>query len=236
MMLRALDMLVRPQVSEFVHLNALRMGRTQLLTGAAAAARVFIGSYEQALVTGNAAPLTQLRSNGCLECRLHDHLVAELLRGQQCGAVEEMAAVLTQQRRHIEDATPVLESTTLIVGCHRDGFDGVDRQRLAIGSHLEIVGQPLTGGAGLWRQGVQQRLLRQHGCSVQCVVVFDAGADGPEILPQRYTFEASVPGDSLIDESSASEPEEVEILLVDMNRMLDGNRFWATAEEVTLFG
>merc|ERR1719401_555923 len=101
-MVRALDMLVRPQVSEFVHMNALRMGRTQLLSGAAAAARVVIQCYGNALASGDDTQFARLHSAGCLDSRLHSHLAAEIHRGQRVGAIEEMTAVLTEQRRHIE--------------------------------------------------------------------------------------------------------------------------------------
>jgi hypothetical protein len=262
MFVRALDVLVRPQVSKFVHRWALRMHQAQLLEGAAVAARIVIGSFEQALATGDAAPLAELYALGCLETRLHDHLAAELQRAQEQqagGGVADIVNVASQQKRQIENATPSLETMTLVVGCQRDGFNGAARHRLAVGSHLEIVGQPRGGDAGLWRQKVQQDLLKRHGCTVHCAVTFGAAAAPPappvppaaagiaataavgagspaevqpQPPPQRYTFEACVSGVHLMDESRA---DELTFVLVDINGVLRGNRFWTTAEEVRPF-
>jgi len=226
-------------VSEFVLASALRMGRTQLLAGAAEASRVVLHSYSDAVSTGEIAPLRALHEAGSLDSRLYNHLSNEVCRGHEMGEAQRMANVVAEQMRHVE-CTPKLESLRLIVGCHREGFDGAGLSRLAIGSTIVVVGAP---DVWLWRQGVQQDLMREHGCSVHVQVKFDVGPSGSTTHAQLYTFEAAVGGAQLCGEDMFTVPMEseeaptsdVDFALVDLNGILDGNEFWRTAEEARGF-
>ena len=72
------------------------MIRPAVLAGAAAAARVVVASYGEALAAGDAAPLDELRASSCLDPRLHEHLATELRRGERAGpsAINEMTKTL----------------------------------------------------------------------------------------------------------------------------------------------
>jgi len=233
----AFDLAVRPMVHDFIYTSALRMSRRELLDGAAQAARVVAGQYQEAVGSGEVAPLRHLLESSSLDVRLHDHLCAEVRRGHEMGEASSMAETVAEQMRHLQEA-PVLESLLLVVGAQRAGFEGVGRHRLGVGSQMVIVGQPGQPGEGLWRQHAQVQLLQEHGCTVQMKLRFEAA--GPPTLPQLYTFEASRTGEDLLDEDPYSvpreaaegAPSEVSFSLVDMNGILRGSRFWATAARV----
>ena len=235
-MRRMLDLLAKPMVEDFVYLSALRMSQTEVLAGAAACTRVVIASYSDALSSGDVTPLRELNEAGSLDLRLYNHLAEEVLRGQEDGKVSSIA----KQMRYIEQAAPCVESTLLVIGCQRTGFNGFGRHRLDFGSNVVVVGEPFAGGKWLWWPGVQQELLRKYGCSVQVQIKFHVMGGSP----QRYTFEAPVSRDQLRGEDmftvpvkppDCCEPPDLEFTLVDLNACLDSNQFWTTAKEVQTF-
>jgi hypothetical protein len=241
-MRRMCDLLIRPMVADVVYTNALRMSRSDMLAGAAAASRVVITGYSEALSSADTSPLHAFEEAGCLDPALCDHLVKEVNCGHELGQASRMSDLAKQQAQHVANS-PTLERLLLIVGCQRAEFDGIGRHQLPIGSHIVVVSQPGQGGEALWRQDNQRLLLAQSGCTIQAHVRFDAGIE-IGVPPQRYTFEASVAGEQLRGEelmsgvpweSHESESDGVTFTLVDMNRILRGNAFWETAEEVHFF-
>ena len=244
-MRRALDLLLKPALTDFVFTSALKMKPPELLAGASQAARAVHQAHSEAILGSSTDLLSEFLDSGSLDAALHDHLVEMALPGARMFS----SSLLAERRRHL-DAEPTLERLRLVIGCQREGFDGADRHRLAIGSNIVVVGQAGEDTSELWglatRLRKQREALGTHGCTVHVQLKFDAGREGPYggTMPQLFTFEAAVPGANLrgqdlftvpLDpdpEDAADTAEEVSFVLVDINRHLRGNEFWTSAAEV----
>ena len=236
-----LDLFVRPQIRDFVHLHALHMGAEELVTGARHAA-LQVNSAIGAAVNGDGALLENMAATGAVEHTLLQALTSELdtaeefeqLQPSQGSVAELQLAELARQRRALEGEAQ-LASTLLVVGRTRRAFTPGLFQ-LQIGSHLVVIGDD---PAGLWRTPRQRDLMYKHGCSVQVGVAFADPAHGGASV-QRLTFEAAIEGDRLISGGGGArgggEPDDgdvPELSLVDLNGIALGQgRFWSTATEV----
>jgi len=229
--LRAFDALMRPQIHGFALRTVLATSESELMKGAALAARRVSDAYRQQLCC-DAAPLQELREAGSIHPRLYAVLAAEITQGQQAGCTELMAEELQKQRDQLE-AEPLLESMCLVIGCQRPDFQPAGLHRLSIGSHLVVVAD---SDSGLWRQERQRRLLWNHGCTLQLLAMFEKkGAAG---AAQTYLFEAGVPAHTIQSRRTElnvpANCQDLEFSLVDMNNLLRGNQFWSSAAEVRL--
>ena len=228
----ATDLLMKPQIRDFVYLRALRMGETNLLEGARHAASAVQSALEASLTDGDNNALDSMLHAGNLASPLHAALLDECTRGRETeGAVELMLEELSRQRQTIKEGTARVESLLLIAGAQRrvaaGGLAGLHRMR--IGSHLLVVD---TSPDGLYGVERQRELMLARGCCVQMGVSFTGS--GP---PQSYLFEANVDGDTLAlpamdaADSDVDADDDVEILVADLNGMT-GGRFWQQAARV----
>lgn len=230
-MCSATDLLMKPQIRDFVYLRALRMGEANLLEGARHAASAVQTSVEASLTDGDNNALDSMLHAGNLAAPIHAALLDECARGRKTeGAVELMLEELSRQRQTIKEGTASVESLLLIAGVQRHvtagGLAGWHRMR--IGSHLLVVD---TSPDGLYGVERQRELMLARGCCVQVGVSFNGSP------PQSYLFEANVDGDTLalpaLDaaDSDVDADDDVEILVADLNGMT-GGRFWKQAARV----
>ena len=187
----ATDLLMKPQIRDFVYLRALRMGETNLLDGARHEHPPSANGARGALTDNNNA-LDSMLHAGNLAAPIHAALLDECARGRKTeGAVELMLEELSRQRQTIKEGTASVASLLLIAGVQRHvaagGLAGWHRMR--IGSHLLVVD---TSPDGLYGVERQRELMLARGCCVQVGVSFTGS--GP---PQSYLFEANVDGDTL---------------------------------------
>ena len=232
----ATDLLMRPQIRDFVYLRVLRMGETNLLNGARHAASAVQSAVEASLTDGDNNALDSMLHAGNLASPLHAALLDECTRGRETeGAVELMLEELSRQRQTIKEGTARVESLLLIAGAQRrvaaGGLAGLHRMR--IGSHLLVVD---TSPDGLYGVERQRELMLARGCCVQVGVSF-IGSGG--LPPQSYLFEANVDGDTLalpaLDAADSDgvdvDDDGLEVMVADLNGMT-GGRFWQQAARV----
>ena len=229
----ATDLLMKPQIRDFVYLRALRMGETNLLEGARHAASAVQSALEASLTDGDNNALDSMLHAGNLAAPIHAALLAECARGRKSeGAVELMLEELSRQRQTIKEGTASVASLLLIAGVQRreaaGGLAGLHRMR--IGSHLLVVD---TSPDGLYGVERQRELMLARGCCVQLGVSFTGS--GP---PQSYLFEANVDGDTLalpaldaVGSDVDADDDGLEFLVADLNGMTGGS-FWKQAARV----
>lgn len=204
------DLMVGPIVDDFVFEQALRMSEKDLLTGARGAACA-VNEAMAAAACGDGGKLDELK--GSLAPSLHAAMWEEV-RQLRTDKTEERLQNLNKARRKLEEETPSLVGTLLIIGAQRDQVSrgamqhriggGADEQqqlgsRLSIGSHLIVCDR---SAHRLWSTARQTELLSEHGCSVHCMVSF---GDQPDSVPgsgelphHMYTFEMAVDGEVLL--------------------------------------
>ena len=224
---RALDLLVRPQVSMFVYEHAFggSTGRAELLAGA----RLAAGKVNDAVgsaIRGEEEPLNELLANGALDSTLHTNLLEEATRSRSAGLVDIALAELGRQREQIEGEGQLLEPLLIVGAQRRHGIDHAMMHKQCIGSHLVVVGRE---PASLWHVQRQRDLLLEFGCSVHCTASF---GDGKAMAAQRYTFESAVDGCDLVagvDHQDRVRSEPLGFELVCINGMAGGGQFWRMA-------
>lgn len=229
----ATDLLMKPQIRDFVYLRALRMGETNILEGARHAASIVQTALEDSLTDGDNNALDSMLHAGNLAPPIHAALLDECARGRKTeGAVELMLEELSRQRQTIKEGTASVASLLLIAGVQRHvaagGLAGWHRMR--IGSHLLVVD---TSPDGLYGVERQRELMLARGCCVQVGVSFTGS--GP---PQSYLFEANVDGETLalpaldaVGSDVDVDDDGLEFSVADLNGMTGGS-FWQLAARV----
>ena len=103
LLVRAADALMRSQVNDFVFLQALRMGRAELLEGATHAAASVQTAMRASLAHEDDEPLNAMRDSGSMAPALHAALTDEVRRGRREGdwAIELMLAELEEQGKAV---------------------------------------------------------------------------------------------------------------------------------------
>jgi hypothetical protein len=144
---RAIDMLMRPQISNFCFESALRMSRTDAKCGAALAITAVHQAIHLALQERDDSALNEMLVDGQIAPALHLALMSEVCRGRDEGtwATELMLTELTEQRQQVEGGEATLKATRLIAGAQRrlhSPESMIAMHRLHVGSHL--VRMPLS--------------------------------------------------------------------------------------------
>lgn len=234
----AVDCMIGPGVEDFVMTQAVSMSHDEFLLGASQAALSVNGAVHEAL-KGNGRPLDLLERES-LTSALHSALHAEIGSVQSAGdeAVRRRCAQLVAERKQLEQATPTLAGTLLVVGAQRDDFlrGGHYLHRLEVGSHLIVCDDT---DEGLWAVERQKQLLVEKGCTVQLSVAFAPPAEeeataaasatrGDEGVGHFYTLEASFTGGQL----TGDERDDLQFAVADINGRTDGAAFWAQAQQV----
>ena len=230
---RAAEALMRPQIRDFVHLKALRMGETELLAGAKAAATSVQAAMHASLLDKDDSPLDELLRSGSLAPSLHAALSDEVRRGRTEGdaVLELMISELSLQREAVATGHASIGNHLLVAGMQRQVAESGSMagfHRMHLGSHLLVIDQQPSG---LWRYERQRSLMQERGVSVQLEIHFDAPSSS-----QTYTLEANLDGDDLADDDQAAAGDErgLQFLVADLNSMT-GGAFWSATSRVSTF-
>lgn len=213
----SVDLLMWPQISRFVLVQALRLDKAELLHGAALSACA-VNDATRSAITGDETALDELASSGALVPDLHGMLAERVRDGKLAGKLktDAMLSGLERQRSALVDVKPTLSSLRLIVGANRSEFRGHSSTSMnclpsagyyiEVGSYLVVVDDV---SHGMWRVDRQRDLLRERGCSVQFTITFAPStplADTvAKLQPVAFTFEAFIRGQDLVGRKNDSE-------------------------------